>query len=692
MPADRMDRDGADELPVELFGQGNGIVGQQNQITVRVLNTAVAGGIWKPVAINMQKYRQVAKKAKMGMLSDKTIAVCWQKKSTPCELHSILATLAAEYPVCCGKRNGIQVHFEKTAKPGFGCLRLTDSGATISYGTPALAMRALSALMAGLAPKQREMVEFSPFTTFGIMLDCSRNAVMKVEHFKKWLRRLALLGYNMAMLYTEDTYELPGEDFFGRLRGRYTADELREIDRYAASLGIEMIPCIQTLGHLEQILQWPAYHAVRDTSSVLLVGEKKTYELVEKMIRHWKDIFRSRRIHIGMDETHDLGRGRFMDQHGFRRGFDLFNEHLGKVVNICKRHGLKPMIWSDMYFRLGSVNMDYYDRKCKIPKEVIAKIPKAVDLVYWDYYHKDEGFFLDWIKRHRALGREPLMGSGVWTWSKFWHDRKFTEDTTGPCISACRKAQVKELFFTMWGDDGAYCDFDSALAGLAFCAEKAYAGKCSENALAARFQAVCGSNYKIQQLASRLEYAEGEPQYPGTVLWDDPLLAVVLSGKRSKGTKSLDKLETHYASLSKELKPFAHDTAAGNIRHAQLLAQTLALKIGLFKRLLRAYTTGNRGQLIAVRKEIPSLVRHLGKVADSFRSVWLSQNKPFGLEVLQIRMAGVIARCRELDRRIGEYLAGKDKNLPELDENIMVSKCAEKEISYRNAATASAIF
>ena len=52
---------------------------------------------------------------------------------------------------------------------------------------------------------------------------------MKVEHFKKWLRRLALLGFNVAKLYTEDTYELPGEPYFGYCRGAYTADELREI-------------------------------------------------------------------------------------------------------------------------------------------------------------------------------------------------------------------------------------------------------------------------------------------------------------------------------------------------------------------------------------------------------------------------------------------------------------------------------
>ncbi len=61
------------------------------------------------------------------------------------------------------------------------------------------------------------------------MLDCSRNAVITVVHFKKWLRQLALLGYNMAMLYTEDTYELPGEYYFGHLRGHQHGGRVRGI-------------------------------------------------------------------------------------------------------------------------------------------------------------------------------------------------------------------------------------------------------------------------------------------------------------------------------------------------------------------------------------------------------------------------------------------------------------------------------
>ena len=64
---------------------------------------------------------------------------------------------------------------------------------------------------------------------------------------------------------------------------------------------------------------------------ILLVDDERTYALIEKMIAFWSEALGSRRIHIGMDETHDLGRGRFLDKFGYESGFELFNRHLGKV-------------------------------------------------------------------------------------------------------------------------------------------------------------------------------------------------------------------------------------------------------------------------------------------------------------------------------------------------------------------------
>ena len=80
------------------------------------------------------------------------------------------------------------------------------------------------------------------FRRFGTMIDCSRNAVMNVTSVKKWIDITSDLGYNSLLLYTEDTYEVDNQPYFGYMRGRYSKNELKELDAYAKSKGIELIP------------------------------------------------------------------------------------------------------------------------------------------------------------------------------------------------------------------------------------------------------------------------------------------------------------------------------------------------------------------------------------------------------------------------------------------------------------------
>ena len=120
---------------------------------------------------------------------------------------------------------------------------------------------------------------------FGVMLDMSRNGVMKPDSLKKYVDYLSAFGYNMLQLYTEDTYEVEGEPLFGYLRGRYTIAELQDIDYYCKEKGVELIPCIQTLAHLNQIFKFAHYANVRDCMDVLLVDEEKTYVLLDKMFQ-----------------------------------------------------------------------------------------------------------------------------------------------------------------------------------------------------------------------------------------------------------------------------------------------------------------------------------------------------------------------------------------------------------------------
>ena len=223
------------------------------------------------------------------------MSLIWNSKNTPSELHSILTTLGEEYPVKEGSQ-GVNLSFEKGENPQ--TLRVTRhaDGFLVTYGNASFAARGVAYALSG-----QECDETVCFKTHGILLDCSRTSVVRPDYFKRWLRRLSLFGYNMAMLYTKDAYHVPGENYFGYMRGAYSIEEIREIDTYAKKLGIEMIASIQALGHLEPIMRWGAYYEVRDTDNVILVDCEKSYVLLEKMIKFWSDALDTRRIHLGMD-------------------------------------------------------------------------------------------------------------------------------------------------------------------------------------------------------------------------------------------------------------------------------------------------------------------------------------------------------------------------------------------------------
>ena len=139
----------------------------------------------------------------------------------------------------------------------------------------------------------------------------SRNGVMTVSACKRYMDYSAALGLNTIVLYTEDTYTVPEYPYMGYLRGRYTPEELRELDAYAAELGIELVPCIQTLAHLGQFLQWKPNESLKDQPTCLLADEPDTYAFIEAEIRAIRACVSGSRLHIGMDEAHGVGLGAY---------------------------------------------------------------------------------------------------------------------------------------------------------------------------------------------------------------------------------------------------------------------------------------------------------------------------------------------------------------------------------------------
>ena len=548
-------------------------------------------------------------------------------------------------------------------------IRQDGDGVAIRYGTKSDAFRALGLVLGGTSVA----TQTSSLTLSGAMVDVSRNGVLTVPAAEHFLRCCALMGLNMLMLYSEDTYEVPGEPFFGYLRGGYRQHELKELDDYAFNLGIEMIPCIQTLAHLEQILQWPAYEQLRDIGGILIAEEDATYALVEKLIRAASAPFRTRRIHLGMDEAWGLGTGEFRKRHGEQSGFDILNTHLARVKGICDRLGITPMIWGDMYIHLASTSGDIYDYNSRIPQEVIDRIPAGIDLVYWDYYHTNADDYRRGIDLYRQLGAPLLMAGGGWTWNHLWAHLPYAFAATNACLTACKEKGLREYFITLWGDDGMECDVFSALPALQLVAEHAYAGEVSAHALAANFRGACDGELEAFFTASKLDYlatrhdgVKGPDNMSKWLLWEDPLLSIV--------DPQIDTdLRGYYAELAATL-----DTARwqgglnARLAFPASLARALSLKVNCAAICMRPTsreTAERLRQLLdtdvaATRAAIDTLWR-------VHREMWMTTYTPFGWEVVELRYGGVRTRLATLAERLEAYLRGEIDAIPELGVELL---------------------
>lgn len=565
---------------------------------------------------------------------------------------------------------GITVSAVKGDKIG---VSLKGGAATIYYRDKVQFYRGIGVLLEN-AKESSEFVitEDGYFTNISAMIDASRCSVPTVKSVKSVLDHLAAMGYNMMMLYTEDVIELEGRPYFGYMRGRYTVADLKEIDDYAYEYGIEVIPCLECYGHMEKYLIWPEASKIRDTAGVLMAREEATFEFVEQLIATVTGALRSKRIHIGMDEAWDMGRGAFLDKHGYVPPFDIFNEYMERLIGITNKYGLKPMMWSDMYFRISNKNGDgYYEEDIEIPDDVKAKIPKEVELVFWHYGEKPwcDDYML---KKHTELDRNIIYAGGNWGWIGHFPEHNYMMETTKFSLDACRNNNVREAMLTVWCNDNAECDTFANLFSLSYFAEMCYNKDADEKKLKERFETTTGGDYelfyKMSYYQNDFENSKDYPRYSRRffgkpLFWQD-----VLGGLYDLAL--IEKpMSEHYKMCAAEFKDKNEGEWGYLYEYAYRVFDYLAVKTYIAERLYTAYKAGDKATL----KELcevyfPSLKEKTVAVHNVHRATWFRNNKVIGWQNLDTRYAGIAARCDTAMLLINSYLNGECDKIEELEE------------------------
>ena len=510
--------------------------------------------------------------------------------------------------------------------------------------------------------------ETPQFDQIGPMIDLSRNAVLTVPQLKRFILLSSKMGLNSLMLYMEDTYEIPEYPYFGHLRGRYSQSDLRELDHYADQLGVTLVPAIQTLAHLTNPLKWHFAKEIRDTEDILLVGEPKTYIFLEAALRSIRSCFKTNKIHIGMDEAHQLGKGRYLEHNGLEDRFAIMIKHLKHVITLCEQLQLEPMMWSDMFFRIGSPTGDYYDPAVVIPPEVIQQIP-AVNMVYWDYYHHDFQTYQRLFAEHKKLNQPTVFAGGIWTWNGLAPNYGKTIATMKQALRSAKANGITEVYATLWGDDGAETPMIASLLGLQLFSEAQFYATPSREIVTDHLKLFHGSQAEDFLLLDLFDQTPGvaaenpSGSNPSKLL----LYQDILYGLYEKTFREVP-LTQHYEELAQRLAAVTgtQDTQR-MFRFYHQLAVVLALKASLSPWISEAYHEKNRENLQKALEMIQRYQQELQHLHQSHRDLWFEWNRPFGFEVIDLRYGALSKRAEMAQWRLQNYLDGHITRLPELE-------------------------
>ncbi len=544
---------------------------------------------------------------------------------------------------------------------------------SLYYGERVSFFRGIALLVGNLEQGKTEFsyTQSPSLNLCGGMLDCSRNAVANTRTVLDHLAFSALMGLNCVMLYTEDTYTVEGYPYFGYMRGRYTPEELKTFDDAAHSLGIELIPCIQTLAHLKTTLRWEYAAKMKDDSDVLLIGEEQTYAFIEAMLKSLRPCFRSNRIHIGMDEAEGVGRGKYMNKHGYRDRFEILSEHLNKVCGLAEKYGFRPMMWSDMFFKLGSKKHIYYDPDAAFPENITQMIPANVDMVYWDYYSTDAERYKAMIRSHEKLGRPLVFAGAVYKWQGLAPNHTMTFAVTHPALQACRELGVKEVFATMWGDDGGEVSQDTMLLGMQLFAEYNYKDTVTREDLMDTFRLCTGFSGEDQWKLAIDDLDDTDIYSMRASLSKQILYMDVLQGLLDKHFREWD-LGSFYDKKLAELETLEPCPRLEKLyAYYRTLTPILKKKWNLGIRVRDAYKARDKEALTDCARVCEELLSLYEAFHAAAYDLWMEENKPFGFDRVDLRLGGVMRRIRTAKSRLEAYCRGELPRLEELEEEVL---------------------
>jgi len=513
----------------------------------------------------------------------------------------------------------------------------------------------------------------------GVMIDAARNAVPTIKTLESYIMMLSMFGYNYLEIYVEDVMEIDFEPLVGYMRGRYSKKDMRALDMFALDYGIEIIPCVQTLAHLERIFEHDKYNQIRDIEDILLVEEEKTYEFLDHMIQTCRNTFKSDKINIGMDEAFRLGLGAYLAKHGYQSKTEIMLKHLEHIEKLIKKQGYHAMMWADMFFQMSGGN--YHLDDIEITNEIIEKVPKDITLIFWEYYETTYEAYDKKFKQIKRMTNDYAFAGGAWKWIGFTPLNRFSIKALEQSIKASLDHHVNDFLLTAWGDDGAEASIFSILPTLVYISASLYDIKDRKLYMDGLMKLLTNYTFDEFMTIDSLNelYDKIEMKNPSKYLLFDDLLMSRLD------YQILPEFSLIYANKAIEIKKLSERNSNFNymFKTQHKLSEVLSLKSKLSLEIFDAYHKDNDDTLKSSVKSLSDLIDLTQNFYDTFKYQWQQEHKGFGFEVQNYRIGGLIQQLKYIKEILQSYLDHDIDHIEQLDERIS-SKQKEKTIAYNS--------
>jgi hypothetical protein len=273
----------------------------------------------------------------------------------------------------------------------------------------------------------------------GIDDDLSRGPFPTLEFQKHQIRIFASYKINIYSPYIEHTLLFPNQPLAAPAGSALTPADVEELVRYARQYHITVVPEQEAFGHLHHVLKYDLYQDVAETphGHVLAPGQPGTLPLIKDWFTQIAKEFPSPFIHIGADETFDLGVGRTRPQVETRGYGPVYVDFLKQIHEELAPLHRRLLFWGD----IGG------DDPAAVPG-----LPKDMIAVPWNYW--DTKGFDKMIEPFAKAGIETWVAPGDANWNEVYPVAKTAFGNIQGFICDGQRMGSTGALTTVWSDDG----------------------------------------------------------------------------------------------------------------------------------------------------------------------------------------------------------------------------------------------